>query len=88
MMTGRRLCGIYARIIPKCSFPTVQVVEEAIVDYEIQEIKEKIGVRTEVDDLCDMLKKANGPKGYYLYTGKKDGVEVPERRPAERYDIE
>lgn len=144
------------KINPKCSFPTVQVGEEVIVGYKVQEIKEQIGIRTEVDDLYDMLKKVNEPKGYYLngnkektfellrglmtnkkrygymacpcrlasgelendrdiicpceyrapdveefgscyctlyvsadwYTGKIDRVEVPERRPAERYDID
>ena len=35
---------------------------EAIIGYKVQEIKEKIGIHTEVDDLYDMLKKINEPK--------------------------
>lgn len=51
---------------PQCSFPTVVVGDKVIVGYKAQEIKETIGIRTEVDDLYDMLKKINEPKGYYL----------------------
>lgn len=58
---------------PKCSFPTVVVGDEVITGYKVQEIKEKIGVRTEVDELYDMLKKVNEPKGYYL-NGDKEKV--------------
>lgn len=144
------------RVNPKCSFPTVLVDDEPVIGYKIQEIKEKIGIRTEVDNLYDMLKKVNEPKGYFLngnkektfellrglltnkkrygymacpcrlahgeleadrdivcpcdyraadvdefgscyctlyvsadwYTGKIDRVDVPERRPPERYEID
>ena len=54
------------KVNPKCSFPTVVVDDAVIVGYKIQEIKETIGIHTEVDDLYDMLKKVNERKGYYL----------------------
>lgn len=58
---------------PKCSFPTVVIGDEVVTGYKVQEIKEKLGIRTEVDDLCDMLQKVNEPKGYYL-NGDKEKV--------------
>ncbi len=61
---------------PKCSFPTVLVDEEVVVGYKVQEIKEKIGIRTEVDDLFEMLKKVNEPKGYYLNGNKEKTFEL------------
>lgn len=61
------------KINPKCSFPTVVVGDDTIVGYKIQEIKEKLDIRTEVDELYDMLKKVNEPKGYYL-NGDKEKV--------------
>jgi ferredoxin-thioredoxin reductase catalytic subunit/glutaredoxin len=51
---------------PSCSFPTVVVNDRAIIGFKVQEIKEAIGVRTEVDDLHDMLKKVQEPKGYFF----------------------
>lgn len=59
------------KVNPKCSFPTVVIDNEAIIGYKIQEIKEKIGIHTEVDDLYDMLKKVNEAKGYY-FNGEKE----------------
>ena len=64
------------RVNPKCSFPTVVVGDEAIVGYKVQEIKEKIGVRTEVDELYDVLKNINEPKGYYLNGDKEKAFEL------------
>ena len=61
---------------PKCSFPTVVIDNETVVGYKVQEIKEKIGVRTEVDELYDMLKKVNEPKGYYLNGDKEKTFEL------------
>lgn len=53
------------RIInPSCTFPTVQVDDRVIIGFKVQEIKEAIGVRTEVDELHDMLKKSQEAKGY------------------------
>lgn len=64
------------KVNPKCSFPTVVVDEETIVGYKVQEIKEKLGIHTEVDDLYDMLKKGNEPKGYYLNGDKEKTFEL------------
>lgn len=64
------------KINPKCSFPTVVVGDETIVGYKIQEIKEKLGIHTEVDELYDMLKKVNEPKGYYLNGDKEKAFEL------------
>ncbi len=61
---------------PQCSFPTVVVDGETIVGYKVQEIKEKIGIRTEVDDLYQMLKKVNEPKGYYLNGDREKTFEL------------
>lgn len=60
----------------KCSFPTVVVDDEVIVGYKIQEIKEAIGIKTEVDVLYDQLKKVNEPKGYYLNGEKEKTFEL------------
>jgi len=64
------------RVNPRCSFPTVVVDDEVVVGYKIQEIKEKIGIHTEVDDLYDMLKKINEPQGYYLNGEKEKTFEL------------
>lgn len=64
------------KVNPKCSFPTVVIEDEAVIGYKIQEIKEKIGVRTEVDELYDMLKKVHEPKGYYLNGDKEKTFEL------------
>jgi glutaredoxin len=59
------------KVNPKCSFPTVVIDEKVIVGYKIQEIKETIGIHTEVDELYDKLKKIHEPKGYYLNGNKE-----------------
>lgn len=64
------------KVNPKCSFPTVVIGDETVVGYKIQEIKEKIGIRTEVDELYDMLKKVNEPKGYYLNGDQEKAFEL------------
>jgi ferredoxin-thioredoxin reductase catalytic subunit/glutaredoxin len=64
------------KVNPKCSFPTVVIEDAVIVGYKIQEIKEKIGIHTEVDDLYEMLKKINEPKGYYLNGNKEKTFEL------------
>lgn len=51
---------------PSCSFPTICIDGKTIVGFKVQEIKEVIGVRTKVDDLHDMLKKSQEPKGYFF----------------------
>lgn len=64
------------RVNPKCSFPTVVVDDEVVVGYKVQEIKEKIGIRTEVDELYETLKKINEPKGYYLNGNREKTFEL------------
>lgn len=64
------------KVNPKCSFPTVVVDDEVIVGYKIQEIKETIGIHTEVDDLYDMLRKVNEPKGYYFNGDREKTFEL------------
>lgn len=51
---------------PQCSFPTVVVNDQVIAGYKVQEIKEAIGIRTDVDALYEMLKKLQEPKGYFF----------------------
>jgi len=69
----KKLIQELRKVNPKCSFPTVVAGDEVIVGYKVQEIKEAIGIRTDVDDLYDMLKKVNEPKGYYL-NGEKEKI--------------
>ncbi len=64
------------KVNPKCSFPTVVIEDETVVGYKIQEIKENIGIRTEADELYDMLKNVNEPKGYYLNGDKEKTFEL------------
>jgi ferredoxin-thioredoxin reductase catalytic subunit len=64
------------KVNPKCSFPTVVIGDETVVGYKVQEIKEKIGIRTEVDELYDRLRKVNEPKGYYLNGDKEKTFEL------------
>lgn len=59
------------KINPKCSFPTVTVDDETIIGFKIQEIKEAIGIRTEVDNLFELLKKSQEAKGYYFNKDKE-----------------
>lgn len=64
------------KVNPKCSFPTVVVDDTVIVGYKIQEIKETLGIRTEVDGLYDRLKGINEPKGYYLNGDREKTFEL------------
>ena len=59
-----------------CSFPTVVIDDEVVVGYKIQEIKEKIGIRTEVDELYAELKKKNESNGCYLNGNKEKTFEL------------
>ena len=51
---------------PSCSFPTITIDGQTIVGFKLQEIKDTLGIRTEVDELHDLLKKVQEPKGYFL----------------------
>lgn len=59
------------QINPACSFPTIKIAEQVITGYKIQEIKEAIGVRTEVDELYDQLRRIQEPKGFYFNQDKE-----------------
>jgi len=52
------------RVNPQQSFPTLVVDGATITGFKVQEIKEAIGVRTEVDDLYERLRAVQEPKGY------------------------
>lgn len=53
-------------INPQCSFPTTVVGDQVILGFKVQEIKEAVGIRTEVDELYDRLKKTQEAKGYFF----------------------
>ncbi len=61
-----RMLAELRAVNPSCSFPTVVVNGQTITGFKVQEIKEAVGVRTKVDDLHDMLKKVQEPKGYFF----------------------
>jgi ferredoxin-thioredoxin reductase catalytic subunit/glutaredoxin len=56
---------------PHCTFPTLIYGEKVIIGMKLQEIKDMLGVRTEVDDLYDTLRKIQEPKGYYFNRDKE-----------------
>ncbi|MEJ2136808.1 MAG: glutaredoxin family protein [Desulfofustis sp.] len=64
-------------INPKCSFPTTRIGEKTVIGFKVQEIKEAIGIRTEVDELHDQLKKVNEPEGYYFNNDKAADQQRP-----------
>jgi ferredoxin-thioredoxin reductase catalytic subunit/glutaredoxin len=51
---------------PRCTFPTLIYGDKVIIGLKLQEIKDILGVRTEVDELYDTLRKIQEPKGYYF----------------------
>lgn len=51
---------------PRCTFPTLIYGDKVIIGMKLQEIKDMLGVRTEVDDLYETLQKIQEPKGYYF----------------------
>ncbi len=59
------------KVNPSCSFPTVVIGDKVITGYKAQEVKEALGIRTEVDELYERLRKVNEPKGY-LFNGEKE----------------
>ena len=52
------------KINPRCTFPTLTYGDKFTVGMKPQEIKDMLGLRTEVDELHDMLRKIQEPKGY------------------------
>lgn len=64
------------KVNPACSFPTTVVGDRVIVGYKVQEIKEAMGIRTEVDDLFEKLKVINEKKGYYFNGNRERTFEL------------
>lgn len=64
------------RVNPKVSFPTTVIGGKAIIGFKVQEIKERLGIRTEVDELHDQLRKINEPKGYYFNANKEQTFQL------------
>jgi ferredoxin-thioredoxin reductase catalytic subunit/glutaredoxin len=64
------------KVNPACSFPTTVVGDRAIVGYKVQEIKEAMGIRTEVDNLFEKLKKINEIKGYFFNNNRERTFEL------------
>ena len=54
------------RFNPRCTFPTLIYGDKVIIGMKLQEIKDMLGVRTEVDKLYDTLQKIQEPKGYFF----------------------
>lgn len=63
-------------INPKCSFPTTVVGGEVILGYQVQKIKEQLGIRTVVDELYERLKNINKEKGYYFNRNREQTFEL------------
>ena len=59
------------RYNPRCSFPTLVFGDKVVIGMRLQEIKDLLGVRTEVDDLYDILRKFQEPKGYFFNRDKE-----------------
>ena len=64
------------KVNPRCSFPTVVIENHVIVGYKTQEIKETLGIRTEVDNLYDSLRKINQPKGFFFNMDREKTFEL------------
>lgn len=56
---------------PRCTFPTLIYGDKVVVGRKLQEIKEILGIQTEVDALYDTLRKIQEPKGYYFNHDKE-----------------
>lgn len=61
---------------PQCSFPTVVIGDRVITGYKAQEVKETLGIRTEIDELFDRLEKINIPKGYHFNNDRERTFEL------------
>lgn len=61
---------------PQCSFPTVVVGETVIAGYHPQELKEILGIVTEVDRLYESLRKINEPQEYFFNRNKEKTFEL------------
>ena len=56
---------------PRCTFPTLIYGDKVIIGMKLQEIKNMLGVRTEVDELYDTLRTIQEPKGYFFNQAKE-----------------
>jgi ferredoxin-thioredoxin reductase catalytic subunit/glutaredoxin len=63
---------------PRCTFPTLVYGDKVIIGMKLQEIKDMLGVRTEVDELYDMLRKTQEPKGYLFNRDKEKTFQLLE----------
>jgi ferredoxin-thioredoxin reductase catalytic subunit/glutaredoxin len=61
---------------PACSFPTTVIDDRVIVGYKVQEIKEALGIHTEVDALYKKLQVINEKKGYYFNRNRERTFEL------------
>lgn len=60
----------------KCSFPTTVIDKEVVIGFKVQEIKEILGIRTEVDDLFELLRKVNEKKGYFFNRNREQTYQL------------
>ena len=51
---------------PRCTFPTLIYGDKVVIGMKLQEIKDMLGVRTEVDDLYDSLRTIQEARNYYF----------------------
>lgn len=65
-----------AKFNPKCSFPTTVIDQQVVLGYQVQDIKERLGIRKEVDDLYDTLRRLNEKKGYYFNDNKEQTYQL------------
>lgn len=63
-------------INPTCSFPTVTIDDAVLIGYQIQEIKERLEIRTETDKLHELLRDINEKKGYFFNRNKEKTYEL------------
>lgn len=61
---------------PGATFPTIIIGETVITGYRVREIKEALGISTEVDRLYANLKKTQEPKGYFFNSDKEKTFEL------------
>lgn len=64
------------KVNPRCSFPTLVIDGQVVTGHKTQTIREALGIRSDVDDLYDRLKKINEPKGYYFNYDKERTFEL------------
>jgi len=58
--------GEIKKVNPRCTFPTLIHGDKVVIGMRPQEIKDMLGIRTEVDDLYEKLRTIQEPKGYFF----------------------